>query len=140
MGTICKVGETKEIKGELYRKHPATNRGGIGCSSCAFSRGVCPLPCTRDNVKKAIEDGGSECYGTIWKRVRVSTPIDRTKAPKAKAAKHIWEPRTMEIKDSVPKTTLRALILESVDEINQLGTENAKLKNQIVSLKKKGTK
>lgn len=64
--------------------------------------------------------------------------IDRTKAPKA--TKHVWEPRTMEIKDSVPKTTLRALILESVDEINQLGTENAKLKNQIVSLKKKGTK
>lgn len=47
---------------------------------------------------------------------------------------------TKEIKDSIPKTTLRALILESVDEINQLGTENAKLKNQIASLKKKGTK
>lgn len=61
--------------------------------------------------------------------------IDRTKAPKAKSTKHVWEPRTLEIKDSVPKTTLRALIMESVDEINQLGAENAKLKNQIYVLK-----
>ena len=64
------------------------------------------------------------------------TKIDRSKHPKAKVPKeHVWEPRTLEIKDSVPKTTLRALILESVDEINQLGTENAKLKNQITKLK-----
>jgi hypothetical protein len=64
-----------------------------------------------------------------------------TKRPKAKGPKkHVWEPRTLEIRDSVPKTTLRALILESVDEINQLGTENARLKNQITLLKQKAAK
>jgi hypothetical protein len=67
--------------------------------------------------------------------------VVRTKVHKVKdTKKHVWTTRTLEIKDSVHKTTLRALILESVDEINQLGTENAKLKNQIAGLKKKGTK
>lgn len=67
--------------------------------------------------------------------------IDRSKHPKAKGPKrHVWEPRALEIKDSAPKTTLRALIIESVDEINQLGAENAKLKNQIASLKSKAPK
>lgn len=49
--------------------------------------------------------------------------------------KAAWEPRTLEIGPKVPKTTLHALVLECLDEINQLGTENAKLKNQITKLK-----
>ena len=63
----------------------------------------------------------------------------KCKAPKART-KHVWTTRTLEITDRVPKTTLRALILEGLDEINQLGTENAKLKNQIASRKQKGVK
>lgn len=50
---------------------------------------------------------------------------------------HTWEPRTLEIGPKVTKEVLKALVLESVDEINQLGTENAKLKNQIAALRRK---
>ncbi len=67
----------------------------------------------------------------------------RRKAPKPKAPKpHTWEPRTMEIGPKVTKQVLVDLVQESVNEINQLGTENAKLKNQIAALrrKQKGTK
>lgn len=90
----------------------------------------------------AIEDGGCECRGSVWKPVRVTTPIDRTKMPKAKAAKkHVWT------QVPFPEITIRTTKRQILDhlelatlKLNDLGTENAKLKNQIASLKKKGAK
>lgn len=132
MGTICKVGETKRIKGKLYRKAPVAGPGL--CSKCAFLNGNCP----GNSVGDAIEDGGSECRGSIWEEVPAPALNGRTKP---KAAKHVWT------KIPHPEITIRTtkrMILkrlgEILDKANDLGTENAKLKNQIVSLKKKGTK
>lgn len=53
---------------------------------------------------------------------------------------HVWEPRTLEIGPKATREVLKALVLESVDEINQLGKENAKLKNQITKLKQEAAK
>ena len=80
--------------------------------------------------------GGSaeDFYG--WIAVPKVAKIDRAKHPKASTkVKATWTPRTLEIRGDVPRTVLRALVLESIDEINELGAENAKLKNQIAKLK-----
>lgn len=129
MGTICKVGETKEINGKLYRKaKPPRN---TVCASCAFYNMSCP----GDASHVPIEDGGCECQGTIWKCVGAP------KAPKV-AKKHVWEDRILfaELPKKWTKDNLEKALTLAECAINQLGTENAKLKNQIASLKKKGTK
>lgn len=132
MGTICKVGETKRIKGKLYRKVSEVDEV---CSGCTFAPTKGPERCPSEDgrsminqVNASLEDGGCECRGTIWKRVGVPT-------------KHVWT------KIPHPEITIRTTkrkILERLGEIldkaNDLGTENAKLKNQIASLKKKGSK
>lgn len=135
MGTICKIGETKEIRGKLYRK-AAASKNRL-CTGRAFlNDGKCP----GGSVGDAIEDGGAECLGTIWKQVSASAPIDRTKAPKAKAAKHVWTPKSFMPHPKSTKAHLEQLLSATVSQLNDLGTENAKLKNQIASLKKKGPK
>jgi hypothetical protein len=68
------------------------------------------------------------------------------KSPKSKASNapklHAWEPYELGIgpKDTKSMMLIRAQAL--MDAANQLGTENAKLKNQIATLrrKQKGTK
>lgn len=80
-------------------------------------------------------------FGWIAVPVHLSK-IDRTKAPKAKAAKHVWTPKTV-FEKFPPRTTrsdVEQMLRDAVNEINDLGTENAKLKNQIASLKKKVSK
>lgn len=134
MGTICKVGETKRIKGKLYRKVSEVDEV---CTGCAFAttKGLerCPSEDGRsmiNQVNASLEDGGCECHGTIWKRVGVP-----------KAAKHVWTPIPF------PEITIRTTKRQILDHlerfsihIDDLGIENAKLKNQIASLKKKGSK
>lgn len=125
MATICKIGETKEIEGKLYRKAADTEAGQ--CSGCAFCGGVCP----GSSIGAAIENGGSECRDTIWKRVRVPSQIDRTKVPKKPKPPAKWDKIPLDTK--ITKSGL-------IDIANELGTENAKLKNQIADLKKKASK
>lgn len=135
MGTICKIGEIqKHPNRKWYRKDAES---GTTCEGCSYATNGkqerCPSSDGRsmiDQTRTPVADGGCDCEGAIW--VKVPAP------PALK--KHVWATRTLEITDRVPKTTLRALILEGLGEINELGTENAKLKNQIASLKKKGTK
>lgn len=62
LSRVCAIGETKEINGLLYRKRPVNNEG---CVECAFFTVNCPGDSNKGGIE-AIEDGGSECYGTIW--------------------------------------------------------------------------
>ena len=67
--------------------------------------------------------------------------VVHTKKPKAKSVKkHVWEPKYLSINPKSTRANLHGLLRDVVHQINDLGTENAKLKNQIASLKKKGTK
>ena len=148
MGTVCKVGGRKEILGQWYRK--VKQARFEFCAGCAFesvSGRPCPLPNSITETLKAIEDGGSECgygrTGTIWARTDAPDTNAKPTPKKATAPKlHAWEPRTLEIGPKATKQILVDLVRESVDEINQLGTENATLRNQIAALrrKQKGTK
>lgn len=125
---ICEVGAIqKHPDGNYYRKDLDTGDPCIGCAyrtkggndACPSVDGKCYISTTRT----AISDGGCDCDGAIWVKVAPPTPPVK------------WEPRTLSIGPKVPKTTLHALVLEGLDEINQLGRENAKLKNQITKLK-----
>lgn len=67
--SICEIGEHKKIKGKWYRKEKATHV----CVRCAFYTGDCP----GFSVPLSIENGGSECSGTIW----VKDPACKPKPP-----------------------------------------------------------
>lgn len=61
--SICKIGETKVINGKRYRKE----KGARLCSGCAFEgKDGCTSATKEDRIDLSIENGGSECYGTIW--------------------------------------------------------------------------
>ena len=67
--------------------------------------------------------------------------IDRSKRPKPKPKpKFTWTPKSFMPHPRPTKSNLEQAIRDAVNQINELGAENAKLKNQIASLKKKGTK
>lgn len=135
MGTICKIGESKVILGKVYVKKSPRGDNYPACSGCHFNRGVCPFTCTAGGVRKAIEDGGSECHNSIWKSAHKVA-----KKPKAKTTKHAWAPKSFVPNSKATKAQLEDFLRGAMDQINELGTENARLKNQIASLKKKGTK
>jgi len=60
------------------------------------------------------------------------------KVPKPKAPKlHTWEPRTLEIGPKVTKEGIRIQAEVLLDLCNNLGAENAKLKNQNAALRRK---
>lgn len=61
---ICAIGEKKMIQGSLYVKRDSKAL----CIGCAFYNTDCPGE--QQDPSLAIEDGGSECEGTIWKRCR----------------------------------------------------------------------
>lgn len=119
MATICKIGETKEIRGKLYRKAAALKEGL--CTGCAFLNKSCP----GGSVAAPIEGGGAECHNSIWKLAPTA------KASKTKVSKHAWA--KIPLNTSITKSGL-------IDIANELGAKNAKLKNQIADLKKNASK
>lgn len=70
--SICEIGEHKKIKGKWYRKEKATH-GFDCCAGCAFYTGDCP----GFSVSLSIENGGSECSGTIWGKPKPTKPAYR---------------------------------------------------------------
>lgn len=68
---ICAIGEIKQHPdGKWYRKEAAV----FNCDGCAYSG----LRCSR--ISEAVEDGGSECFGSIW-----VGPVDPPSAPEPAA-------------------------------------------------------
>ena len=124
---ICEIGE-KKINGKRYVKRPAVVVWSCKGCSVASSPDGCHLYAKTCSTHLAIEDGGAECFGTIW--VACDPP-----KPAKKLAK--WTPRTIKIPAKTTRAVLVDLVHECVAEINQLGTENAKLKNQIAKGKAK---
>lgn len=138
MGTICRVGDIKKHPdGKRYRK-AKLSKSGHDCTGCSHFEAGCPLPCVAGKVDKPIEDGGSECSGSIWKLVPSNLKKHLAKAPTD--PKHVWQTKFLHIHPKSTRAKLSELLLDSVNQINVLGTENAKLKNQIALLKKKGSK
>ena len=111
--------------GKVYRVNP-----GVLTKCATFV-----YPMEVDRVQESVE----RPKGPPVKVAR----IDRSKHPKVRAPKkHVWEPKTVFAKFP-PRTTrsdVEQMLRDAVDEINQLGTENAKLKNQITLLKQKAAK
>ena len=126
MGTVCKIGDIqKHPNGKWYRKDVQNLQIAV-CLGCYYEPEAggasrCPSSDGRSapsQVAKPVSDGGCDCRGTIW------TEVPAPKKPKPLAK---W--------DKIPlytKITKSGLI----DIANELGTENAKLKNQITKLKK----
>ena len=116
---ICKIGEKKEIDGKWYTKEEAARCGH--CDGCSISTDAssCHLYAKESDAHTAIEDRGAECCGTVW--VACDAPAKPKPAPKAK-----WTPIPLDAKQAKPKI---------IEIANQLGAENAKLKNQITKLK-----
>lgn len=112
--SICKIGEKKEIDGKWYQK---ARRSSLAdeCDGCSFHTGRCPLPAYPGKIGLSIENGGSECEGTIW----VACPAPK---PAKKPAPAKWTP--------IPADTklTKAKIIEMA---NKLGAENAKLKSKL---------
>lgn len=61
---ICAIGEKKKIGGKWYKK---LEENGC-CQGCDFDGLACPGWLAECQIP--IEDGGSECEGTIWKQCR----------------------------------------------------------------------
>lgn len=116
---ICKIGEKKKIDGKWYVKEDAARCGY--CDGCSISTDAsrCHLYAKESGACLAIEDRGSECCGTVW--VACDAPAKPKPAPKSK-----WTPIPLDAKQAKPKI---------IEIANQLGAENAKLKNQITKLK-----
>jgi hypothetical protein len=61
--SICKIGETKTINGKRYQKKEAKG----ACWGCAFNTpDMLHGGLGHGDTRKAIEDAGTECNGTIW--------------------------------------------------------------------------
>ena len=116
---VCKIGEKKRIDGKWYTKEEAARCGH--CDGCSISTDAnsCHLYAKESDSHAAIEDRGAECYGTVW--VACDAPAKPKPAPKAN-----WTPIPLDAKQAKPKI---------IEIANQLGAENAKLKNQITKLK-----
>ena len=118
---ICKIGEKKGIDGKWYEKRPFKG-SATPCKGCAFSRGrMHANDCSRrGRTFDSVEDGGKECGtlldGTIWVASVAPKPAQKAK----------WVPIPLDAKQAKPKI---------IEIANQLGAENAKLKNQITKLK-----
>lgn len=72
-----------------------------------------------------------------------AVPIDTApKNPKAKKApkSHTWTQWNVVADTSVTKIRMAELLHQAVDKINAIGTENAKLKNQLAALRRKTKK
>lgn len=132
---VCKIGGHRLIRGQRYRKE-------IGaCNDCAFFSGTCPNG-NSATTWKALDSGGTECYvhgtGTIWMSAPSYKPP--TKAHKKPPKPHTWSKKLLSVHPKSTKAKLVELLMESVNEINQLGTENAALKNQLAALRRKTKK
>lgn len=134
---ICKIGGHRLIRGQRYKKE-------IGaCNDCAFFSGTCPNGNSAD-TKKSLDSGGTECYvhgiGTVWTSApSYESPTKSHKKPKAPKP-HTWSKKFLSVHPKSTKAKLVELLMESVNEINQLGTENAALKNQLAALRRKTKK
>lgn len=73
----------------------------------------------------------------VWAVLQENIELVRPSKPAKKPAPAKWTPRTIEIPAKTTRAVLVDLVHECVAEINQLGTENAKLKNQIAKGKAK---
>ena len=120
----------RKLCGKWVRVDAPNAGGGFACEELDWD---CIL---RAEIAKAVES--DTCPNVQW---GPAPKIPRPMVSKTKAAKHVWT------KIPHPEITIRTTkrkILERLGEIldkaNDLGTENAKLKNQIASLKKKGSK
>ena len=68
MAEICAIGERKIVLGVLCEKRKATTL----CLGCYASE---PRRCKlTGDIDTAVEDGGSECAGSIWVKVAEATP------------------------------------------------------------------
>lgn len=112
---ICKIGEKKEIGGKWYEKQEAPVRGYCHGCHIGSAHTSCPIYKTAEMTREPIENGGSECNGTIW----VSCPAPK---PTKKPAPAKW---TM-----IPTDTklTKAKVIEMA---NKLGAENARLKARL---------
>ena len=74
MSKICAIGETKLINGLLYRKDAVKKERS--CGKCSFRRSTCP----GWGDSTPIEDGGNECKGSSWIRIKNAPPSDYASA------------------------------------------------------------
>ena len=70
MSKICAIGERKLIGGKLYRKDAVKHKGS--CGKCSFYRSECP----GYGESTPIEEGGNECEGSSWVRIKNAAQSD----------------------------------------------------------------